>query len=79
MTKLMSIKEVSALINLSVPTLYKLVSERGIPFFKINRRVLFDRENIEKWVQQHAQPVLNGNQNEKTTMPGTEFIQRSRL
>lgn len=34
-----------------------LVYRRHIPFVKVNRRLLFDLRQIDKWIEQHTVPV----------------------
>lgn len=62
MKPLVSIKEVSKLIGLSVPTLYSYVGKRKIPFHKIGKRVLFCVEEVDSWVKNHSRPVIESSQ-----------------
>lgn len=48
---LLTIKEAASFLDLAVPTLYKLTSNREIPFFKRGKRVYFRREELLKWVE----------------------------
>lgn len=59
----MSIKEVSRMLNLSVWTLYRMVSEGFIPYYKLGRAVRFKRSEIEEWLAKNRQPA-NPKQNE---------------
>ncbi len=54
MDKLLSIKETSEIIGLKIPTIYKYVCCRKIPFIKIGGRVLFDAEKLKAWIQQKS-------------------------
>ena len=53
MKPLLSIKEASELVGLSVPTLYKYVFLRTVPYIKIGTRVLFDEDMTAAWVNEH--------------------------
>jgi excisionase family DNA binding protein len=48
---LLNIRELSGLTGLAVPTIYEYVSMRKIPHVKIGKRVLFDRGEIDKWIE----------------------------
>jgi hypothetical protein len=61
--KLLSIDELVAQYGLPKWTVRSYCSQRKIPFIKIGRRVYFDPLSIEKWVQEHVQPV------EEVTIP----------
>ena len=41
--KLLTVKEVSAITGLAPDTIYKMVSQRRIPFVKVGRLVKFDQ------------------------------------
>lgn len=53
MNKLLSVKEAAELLGLRVPTIYKYVCQRAIPYVKIGTRVLFDPARLEAWVKRH--------------------------
>jgi excisionase family DNA binding protein len=48
--RLMSIEQVSQYVDLSVHTVYRMVSQRRIPFVKLGRLVKFDHYEIDKWI-----------------------------
>lgn len=54
MNKLYSIDEVSRLLTLSKPTVYRLTSQRRIEFYKIGGRVVFDESQLERFLESHA-------------------------
>ena len=54
MDKLLDIQEVSQLIGISISTLYKMTSQRRIPFVKIGRLIKFDRKKILEWIEQNS-------------------------
>ena len=50
--RLLRIKEVSERTGLSVHTLYKMVSQRRIPFVKLGGALCFDPEKLDQWIKQ---------------------------
>lgn len=54
MAKLMTIDEVAEYLNLSKETLYKKVRKKEIPAIKIGRLWRFQKEAIEKWIEEKA-------------------------
>lgn len=57
-----NIKEVSEYTSLPIKTLYDWASQRKIPSIKYGRRVLFDLEDIDKYLQSMKR---NAGQSEK--------------
>lgn len=51
---LLSVKESSIYLNLAKITVYKFVSSRQIPFIKVGRRVLFRKQDLDKWLEQKS-------------------------
>lgn len=49
--KLFTIDEAANFLNLSKPTLYRLVSEKNIPHSKKGKRLYFSREKLTEWVE----------------------------
>ncbi len=43
----MTIKEAAEYLSVPVPTLYRRVWERSVPFVKLGRSVRFDRRDLE--------------------------------
>ena len=52
--RLISVQEVSKMLDISVNTAYAMVSQRRIPFVKIGRLTKFDIERIEEWIEEHS-------------------------
>ena len=52
--RLMTVKEVAGYLNISVATVYAMVSARRIPFLKIGSRVLFDLIQIKRWITKNS-------------------------
>jgi excisionase family DNA binding protein len=50
MKEYLDIDELSRLIHLSKSQLYMMTSTRKLPHLKVGRRVLFDPEQIERWL-----------------------------
>jgi len=44
-------KEAAQFLKISISTLDRLMVEKNIPYSKINRRVLFLKEDLIKWVK----------------------------
>jgi excisionase family DNA binding protein len=55
--RLMSIDQVSQYLDLSVHTIYRMVSQRRIPYVKMGRLTKFDRAEIDKWIALHSVKV----------------------
>ena len=49
----LNIEELARLIHISKSQLYCMTSQHRIPFTKVGRRVLFDPEDIERWLSSH--------------------------
>lgn len=50
----MNVREVSEYLDLSVNTIYSLVSKRRIPFVKMGRLTKFDLEKIDDWIKENS-------------------------
>ena len=51
--RLLTISEASTESGLLVSFLRKLIFERSIPFIKIGKRVYFDRDDLNAWIDAH--------------------------
>lgn len=49
--ELLSIDEVSELLNLAKPTIYGLTSRRELPFFKTGKKLYFKRSELLSWIE----------------------------
>ncbi len=47
---LISITELSSILDIKTPTLYAWVQQHRIPYVKVGRLVKFDMGDIEKWI-----------------------------
>ncbi len=52
--RLLSIDETSEYLGLAPTTLYKMVSERRIPYVKVGRLLRFDSRLIDDWLEAHT-------------------------
>ena len=55
--RLLSIEQVSQYLDLSIHTVYRMVSQRRIPFVKMGRLTKFDRCEVDKWIMLHSVKV----------------------
>ena len=55
--KFLTVKEAARELGLSISTLYKMVQENEIPFYKPNGKILyFKKKELENWVEQGKSP-----------------------
>jgi excisionase family DNA binding protein len=54
MNKLLTIEEAISLLRISKPTIYRLTSQRKIPFIKIGECVRFLETRLMQWIEQQA-------------------------
>ncbi len=52
--RLISIQDAAQYTDLSVQTLYKMVSQRRIPFVKMGRLTKFDVALLDAWIKQNT-------------------------
>ena len=51
---LINVQEVAQRLNMAVTTIYKMVSQRRIPFVKIGGALKFDLPALEKWLKEQT-------------------------
>ena len=51
---LLDIGPVATYLGVSPHTLYKMVSQRRIPYIKVGSRVKFDPANLDDWIKQQT-------------------------
>jgi excisionase family DNA binding protein len=49
--KLVSVRELSEILDIKEKTLYHLVSEGKIPYYRIGKLVRFKRDEIDSWIE----------------------------
>ncbi len=54
MKNLIDIKQTSELLNMKVPTLYRWVHERKIPFVKMGNKLRFKENEIMEFIEQNS-------------------------
>ena len=59
----LSIDELSDYIHLSNSSIYKKTHSRTIPFIKTGKKLLFKKDAIDEWLQQHAHETVSDLQN----------------
>ncbi|WP_340012233.1 helix-turn-helix domain-containing protein [Paenibacillus sp. FSL H7-0690] len=47
--EVLSVREVACFLGVSMDTVYAMVKEKQIPYFRVRRRILFDRILINEW------------------------------
>jgi excisionase family DNA binding protein len=52
--RLLTIDETAEYLGLAPTTLYKMVSQRRLPFVKVGRLLRFDSRLIDEWLQAHT-------------------------
>ena len=52
--RFLTIKETSEYMNISASLLYKLVETKQIPHTRVGRKILFDRQRIERWINENS-------------------------
>jgi len=51
--RLLTIKEASEYLGISVKGLYHMVERRQIPFVKTGKRLRFDKIDLDNWIEKH--------------------------
>lgn len=51
--RLLNIKECAEYLGLSIQALYNRVAQRRINYIKEGKRILFDIEDLHKWIEEH--------------------------
>jgi len=51
--RLVTAKEASQYLSLSTDTIYRMASQRKLPYLRIGDRVLFDIKALDHWIDRH--------------------------
>lgn len=51
--RLITAKEASQYLSLSTDTVYRMASQKKLPYLKIGGRVLFDVKALDQWIEKH--------------------------
>lgn len=62
--KLLSIEEAAEFLSIPQNTIYQFTSKRIIPFIKLGRRLVFDKEELLEWVKQNRKTTKKEIENE---------------
>jgi predicted DNA-binding transcriptional regulator AlpA len=57
--EVMTIKQTSVFLGLSVSTIYTYVSKRRIPYSKRNGALFFLRESLLRWIKEAEKPTFS--------------------
>ncbi|GAA4057729.1 helix-turn-helix domain-containing protein [Flavobacterium chungnamense] len=49
-SRYMNVKQLSEYLQISTSNIYKRTTNGSIPVIKMNKRVIFDKEEIDKWM-----------------------------
>ena len=58
--KLLTVKELSSVLSMSIGSIYMLIQRQQIPYIKIGRRVRFNATEIENWLSKQKVEVIKG-------------------
>lgn len=50
--ELLTRKELAEFLRISIATLQTMMKNREIPFYKINKRIIFKKSDIDEWLKQ---------------------------
>ena len=56
--KYLTIPEAAELLRITVPTMYGWTHQKKIPFFKLGKHCLFDRDDLNKWIISHRTEAM---------------------
>ncbi len=65
---LLCIAEASKYLNLAIPTLYGLVSNKIIPHMKKGKKLYFSRQELEEWIRSGRRKTVTEKNDEITTI-----------
>lgn len=51
--RLITAKEASQYLSLSIETIYRLASSKKLPYLKVGGRILFDIKGLDQWIERH--------------------------
>ena len=57
--EVMTLREASQYLGISPDTLYKYLSERQIPAFKLGNRWRFKKDLLDRWMEKKSERVLD--------------------
>ena len=57
--KYLNVQELASHINVKVKTIYSWISLKEIPYFKLGRLVRFEKDEIDRWLEQKKVDPIN--------------------
>ena len=63
--RFLSLRETSEYMNLSTSLLYKLVEAKQIPHTRVGRKILFDRQRLERFIDENSHEVQDWDEKAK--------------
>ena len=67
----LDITEAALYTGMSTGHLYRLTSQRGIPYYKKNRKVYFNKSELDAWMQETRIPTMAEIDRQATTYCAT--------
>jgi excisionase family DNA binding protein len=55
----LTVEELAKYLKVTKKTLYNWIWLRKIPYFKINGKILFEKNEVESWIKEHYVPEKN--------------------
>ena len=52
--ELLTIRQAAEYLNLSIENIYRMTSEKRIPHYKPSKKLLFDRLQLDNWLEEKA-------------------------
>ncbi|MCK5138067.1 MAG: helix-turn-helix domain-containing protein [Bacteroidales bacterium] len=62
--ELLTVEDVSKMLNISKGAIYNMTSARQIPFFRRGGRIYFDRVEIDEWIRSDRRKTIKQLQDE---------------
>lgn len=56
---LIGIKEAAKMVNVSLPTMYKLAYSAGFPSIRVGKRILVNREGLQRWADEQCKNSIS--------------------
>lgn len=46
-----TVQEAAAYLSTTVPAIRRLISKRELPYLKLGKRFILDRQDLDKWIE----------------------------
>ena len=70
MKEFLNINELSDYLNMRKSTLYSMVENKEIPFFRFGRLIRFKKEEIDMWIENHREKTIDPDKKAKEILKG---------